>query len=196
MLLRIKLKNPILPRKLNRRRVLLHLLPIRVMPHIPRRLARLLHRLDPLIPYILIRPQRTPHIILPGLSQQHSQRDTIFQRLRSALRARRQERMRCVTHETNATVSRRGAVARHPVWKRVAVHEFPVYELVFGGFGHDAPAHGVPALEHFFHVGQVAGEGPGFVDVVLVAVREDPAAVGAAFEGGEEEVDVWAWDMC
>jgi hypothetical protein len=43
-----------------------------------------------------------------------------------------------------------------------------------------------------FDVFEIAGERPGFVDVVLVAVRQDPAAVGAAFQGGEEEVDVWA----
>jgi hypothetical protein len=46
-----------------------------------------------------------------------------------------------------------------------------------------------------FDVFEVAGKGPGFVDVVLVAVRQDPAAVGAAFEGGEEEVNVWAWRL-
>lgn len=85
-----------------------------------------------------------------------------------------------------------GAVAADPVWQRVAVDEFPVDEFVFGGLGHDFPAHGVPAFEDFFDVFEVAWEGPGFVDVVLVAVRENPAAVGAAFEGGEEEVDVGA----
>lgn len=94
MLLRIKLKHPILSWKLNGRWVLLYLLPIRMMPHIPRRLPRLLHRLHPLIPDILIRPQRTPNIILTRLPQQYRDRDAIFQRLRRALCTRRQERMR------------------------------------------------------------------------------------------------------
>lgn len=56
MRLRIKLENPILPRELNQRWILLHRIPICVMPLITRRLTRLLHRFDTLVPHILICP--------------------------------------------------------------------------------------------------------------------------------------------
>jgi hypothetical protein len=42
---------------------------------------------------------------------------------------------------------------------------------------------------------EVARKGPGFVDVVFVAVSEDPAAVGSAFEGREKEVDVGTYEL-
>lgn len=183
MRLRIKLENPIFPRKLNQRRVLLHRFPISVMPLITRRLTRLLHRLYTLISDILIRPQGSPHITFARLPQQHRKRDAIFQRLRRALCARRQEGMRRVAEQADATVAWCGAVATDPVGQRVTVYEFPIDEFVFGSFGYDFPAHGVPAFEDLFDVFEVAREGPGLVDVVLVAMREDPAAVGAAFEG-------------
>jgi hypothetical protein len=38
-------------------------------------------------------------------------------------------------------------------------------------------------------------ERPGFVDIVLVAVREYPTAVGATFECREEKVNVWACEV-
>jgi hypothetical protein len=192
MLLSIMTKHPILPRELNQRRILLHLLPIGVMPHIPRRLTRLLHRLYTLIPHILVSPQRATHILLPSLPQQHRKRHAILQRLRRTLRTRRQEGMRRISQEADATVAWGGAVSRYPVGQRVPVYEFPIDEFCFGGLGHDVPAHGVPAVEDLFYVFEVAGERPGFVDVVGVAVREDPAAVCAVFDGAEEEVDVWA----
>jgi hypothetical protein len=67
---------------------------------------------------------------------------------------------------------------------------------LFRGLGHDFPTHGVPAFEHGFDVFEVAGEGPGFVNIVRIAVGEHPAAVCAVFDGAEEEVDVWAWVGC
>ena len=86
----------------------------------------------------------------------------------------------------------RRPVTRHPVGKGIAIDQFPVYELGFGRLGHDFPAHWVPAFEDGADIFQVAGEGPGLVNVVRVAVSEDPAAVCAIFDGAEEEVDIWA----
>jgi hypothetical protein len=89
-------------------------------------------------------------------------------------------------------VSWRAAVTRYPVGEGVTVDKLPVDELGFGCLRHYAPAHGIPAVEHFLDVGEIARERPGFVDVMLVAMREDPTAIGAAFEGREEEVNIWA----
>jgi hypothetical protein len=188
-------KDPILPRHLNKLGLRLDLLPIRIMPHISCGLARLLHLLDPLIPTILIRPQRAPHIRLASLPQHHRDRDAVFQRLRCALRARRQERVRGVAQQADAPVARSRPVPAHPVRERVAVDELPVHELLFGRLGDDARAHGVPGGEECFDFGELAGEAPAFVYVVLVAVGEDPAAVAAAFERAEEEVDVGSWGI-
>jgi hypothetical protein len=68
--------------------------------------------------------------------------------------------MRGVAQQTNATVPRRAAVAGYPVGERVAVDKLPVNEFGFRSLGHDAPAHGVPAVEHLFDVGEVPGERP------------------------------------
>jgi hypothetical protein len=103
--------------------------------------------------------------------------------------------MRCVAEQTYAPVARSGAVSADPVGQGVAVYELPIDQFVFGRFGHDFPAHWIPAFEDLLDVLEVARKGPGFVDVVFVAVSEDPAAVGSAFEGREKEVDVGTYEL-
>ncbi|KAL1967851.1 hypothetical protein VTN77DRAFT_2540 [Rasamsonia byssochlamydoides] len=49
MLLGIELEDPVLPRQLDRLRVLLHLLPVRLVPHVARRLACFLHLADAVV---------------------------------------------------------------------------------------------------------------------------------------------------
>ena len=79
----------------------------------------------------------------------------------------------------------RGAIARNPVGQRVPVYKFPINEFLFRCLGNDLPAHWIPAVQHSLDVFEVAGEGPGFVDVVVVTVGKHPAAVGAVLDGAE-----------
>ncbi len=92
--------------------------------------------------------------------------------------------MRRIAKEANPSM---GA---HPRRQRVTIYEFPVHQrrcLFDNRF-----AHRIPAFEYLVDFFEFSGEGPGFFDVVLVGVSEDPAAVGAVLDGAEEEMHVWS----
>src|SRR5262245_54151369 len=80
------------------------------------------------------------------------------------------------------------AVGAHPGRQRISVHELPVYEVAVGRLVDDARAHRVPVLERLAHLTQLPRKTPRLLDVVLVRVRQYPAAVGAVLDGAEQEV--------
>jgi hypothetical protein len=74
-----------------------------------------------------------------------------------------------------------GTVSRNPIGQGVTVNELPVNEFVFGCFGNDFSAYGVPVFENFFDFREFPGERPRLVNVVFVAMGENPTAVRTAF---------------
>lgn len=133
-------------------------------------------------PDFLVRLERRLHTLFSPPAQTHGQRRAILHGLRRALRTGRQERVRRVAEQQDA------APLADPGGQRVAVDELPVDEG--GRLFDNGAAQGVPAVEDGEHVVELAGKGPRLVNVVLVLVRQHPAAVGAVLDGREQKVHV------
>jgi len=186
MCLSIKSEDPVLSWELDTLRVSLDLFPICLMPHISRSLTSLLHGLYTVIPNPLMSLHSFRHAVFAPSPKAHSNSDTILDSLRSALRTRRQKRMRRVSQQQNPRAR------THPRGQRVAIHQLPIDEALLGRLLDDARAHGVPGAHSLQRLAQAAGEAPALGDVVLVRVGQHPAAVGAVLERREQEVHVRA----
>jgi hypothetical protein len=150
----------------------------------PTLLAGLLDRLHPLVAKLLIRAQRIADVVLSSQLEADRNTSTVLHRLASTLYGRRQEWVRSISDQGNATLW------TCPGGQRVAVYQFPVHKLLWRCRLNNGVDRWIPSFQDFDSISVVAGLRPTFVYAAIVLVRAHPAELFAAFDRRGEEVDV------
>ena len=130
------------------------------MPIVPRILARFLRRADTIVPDFLVRAHGFGDILFAGEFEADSERAAVFHGLTGALGGCRQERVRCIADQGDASFG------RYSSGKWVAVYNFPVH--AGWGCANDGADDRVPAFETSEGVFDLAGRLPAFFDVCVI----------------------------